>query len=116
MPSANTMPGVQETQLADDDVTVASDGNLKPKEAFKIRSYQLEMLEESMKRNIIVAVCQRFLHRLLTSHVSMCLDGYRGREDNDVEVHVNGWLPFLKFATALFFAYKQSSNAVQRKK
>ncbi len=35
---------------------MARDGALKPKEAFEIRSYQLEMLEESLKRNIIVAV------------------------------------------------------------
>jgi len=34
---------------------VAQDSGLERREVFKIRSYQLEMLEESMKRNIIVA-------------------------------------------------------------
>lgn len=33
----------------------AQNGGLERQEVFKIRSYQLEMLEESMKRNIIVA-------------------------------------------------------------
>ena len=32
------------------------DDGLEEKDAFRIRSYQLEMLEESTKRNIIVAV------------------------------------------------------------
>jgi len=34
---------------------VAQNGGLGRQEIFKVRSYQLEMLEESMKRNIIVA-------------------------------------------------------------
>jgi len=37
------------------DSQVVNDGGAEPQEVFKVRSYQLEMLEESMKRNIIVA-------------------------------------------------------------
>lgn len=36
--------------------SIAKNGDLAPREVFKIRSYQLEMLKESMKQNIIVAV------------------------------------------------------------
>ena len=35
---------------------MANNGSPQMEEAFKIRSYQLEMLEESLKRNIIVAM------------------------------------------------------------
>lgn len=44
-----------ETNLIRTEPQVAQNGGLERQEIFKVRSYQLEMLEESMKRNIIVA-------------------------------------------------------------
>lgn len=37
------------------DLPLIDDGRVDPHEIFKVRPYQLEMLEESMKRNIIIA-------------------------------------------------------------
>ena len=67
------MPGLQETQVAVDDLVVTSDVDHEPKEAFKIRSYQLEMLEESMKRNIIVAVCRQVAFKSFLHAIAECI-------------------------------------------
>ena len=59
-------PTASNKPLSDDSSNANNDGRLRAKDAFKVRSYQLEMLEESMERNIIVAVSgnlpRRFCH------------------------------------------------------
>lgn len=61
--------------------TTGHDGLSGLKSAFKPRAYQLEMLEESMRRNIIVAVRLSWLPvlRRLTH-----LDGHWFRKDTNV--------------------------------
>ena len=48
------------------------------------RAYQLEMLEESLKKNIIVAVCWSFSYRTQAISLIPFSDGHREREDAGV--------------------------------
>jgi len=52
--------------------TLLSDGSIN----FQARSYQVEMLEESLKRNIIVAVSS---YNLTRPHTNIWQDGHRFR-------------------------------------
>src|SRR5262245_38538763 len=59
----------------------------KKEEKFSSRPYQLEMLDESLKRNVILTVCHTFFHLPVTGQANMPMpDGYRQWKDPCVSV------------------------------
>ena len=52
------------------------------------RAYQLEMLEESLKRNIIVAACLSVYPTIFKSADNMLLDGYWKRQNTYVILNI----------------------------
>lgn len=55
MASAEARLSAKQPDIGVEDLSALNNSSLEPEGMYRARSYQLEMLEESMKRNIIVA-------------------------------------------------------------